>query len=209
MKFRNLTPLITCATLIVSSALPAQGSASKAELHDNMRRLWEDHVTWTRLFIVSTVAGLPDAKPTTERLLKNQEDIGAAVGSYYGKDAGNKLTALLKTHIATAGELVVASKAGEQEKAADAKKRWYANADEIAAFLSTANPKHWPLATMKSTMKTHLDQTLEEATHRIQGNYAADVNDYDRIVTHILMMADVLSSGISAQHPQRLMAKAK
>ncbi len=172
-----------------------------------MRKLWEDHVTWTRLFIVSAVAGLPDLKPTTDRLLKNQDDIGAAVAVYYGADAGNKLTALLKTHISTAGELVMAAKASDAAKTADAKRRWYANADEIALFLAAANPKHWPAATMKDAMKMHLDQTLDEATHRIQGNYSADVADYERIHKHILMMADVLSNGIVAQFPSKMMAK--
>jgi len=172
-----------------------------------MRRLWEDHVTWTRLFIVSAVAGLPDIKFTTERLLKNQDDIGAAVAAYYGSDAGAKLTALLRTHISTAGELVMAAKAADQANTADAKKRWYANADDIAAFLAAANPNHWPLVAMKSAMKTHLDQTLDEATHRIQGDYAADINDYQHIVTHILAMADILSDGIVAQFPQKMAAR--
>jgi hypothetical protein len=34
---------------------------------------------------------------------------------------------------------------------------WYANAGQIAAFLSEANPRNWPLAMMRSMMKQHLD----------------------------------------------------
>ncbi len=67
---------------------------SKAEFHDAMRKLWEDHVTWTRLFIISAAAGLPDQDVTTQRLLDNQTDIGNAVAEFYGRDAGDKLTAL-------------------------------------------------------------------------------------------------------------------
>ena len=52
-------------------------------------------------------------------------------------------------------------------------------------------------------MKTHLDQTLDEATHRLQGDYAADIRDYERIHRHILEMADTLSAGIIAQFPRR------
>jgi hypothetical protein len=173
-----------------------------------MRKLWVDHVTWTRLYIVSAVAGLPDTKPTTDRLLQNQVDIGDAVAEYYGREAGTKLTELLKSHILIAAELVGAAKAGDQAKTADASKRWYANADEISAFLAKTNPKHWPLATLQGAMKTHLDQTLEEATHRIKGMYGEDIKDYERIVTHILGMADVLSNGIIAQFPQKFAQKA-
>ena len=182
--------------------------ATKAEFHDAMRKLWVDHVAWTRLYIVSAVAGLPDTKPTTDRLLQNQVEIGDAVADYYGWEAGTKLTALLEDHILLAAELVEAAKAGDQAKTDDASKRWYANADEISAFLAKANPMHWPLATLQSAMKTHLDQTLEEATHRIKGMYAEDIKDYERIVTHILGMADVLSNGIIAQFPEKFAQKA-
>ena len=81
---------------------------------------------------------------------------------------------------------------------------WYAvqvNANDIATFLSSANPKEWPLATMKSMMKTHLDLTLQEAVDRLKGNYAADIQDFDTVETHILGMADALSAGIVDQFP--------
>jgi hypothetical protein len=41
-----------------------------------------------------------------------------------------------------------------------AKQAWYANGDEIASFLASANPRGWPLADMRSMMRTHLDLTL-------------------------------------------------
>lgn len=183
------------------------GDSPATVLHDTMRKLWIDHVAWTRMYIISAAAGLPDAKPTTERLLQNQADIGNAVAGYYGAEAGTKLTALLKDHILQAAELVTASKAGDQAKAADAKTRWYQNADEIAVFLAAANPQHWPVETLKSAMKTHLDQTLEEASDRIQGKYDEDIKGYDEIVAHILMMADLLSSGIVKQFPEKFASK--
>ena len=114
---------------------------------------------------------------------------------------------MLKDHILQAADLVTASKAGDEAKAAAAKEKWYANADEIAVFLAGANPKHWPVATLKSAMKTHLDQTLEEASDRIQGKYDEDIKDYEEIVAHILTMADLLSDGIIAQHPEKFVQK--
>src|SRR5687768_7067325 len=62
-------------------ATPAEG------LRAAMRRLWEDHIVWTRMFIVSSVAGLPDAGPAAERLLRNQAEIGDAVKPFYGEAA--------------------------------------------------------------------------------------------------------------------------
>jgi hypothetical protein len=176
---------------------------SKQSFHDAMRKLWEDHVTWTRLFIVSAAGNLPDKDATTQRLLQNQADIGNAVAEFYGRDAGNKLTALLKDHILIAASIVTAAKAGDNAKVASENKRWQANANDIAAFLHGANAKNWPLATLQSAMRTHLDQTLDEATHQLKGDYAASVKDYERMVEHILGMADVLSDGIIKQFPAK------
>ena len=173
MKMTMGTTALAAVMFAAPGPRPAAaiGDSPAPRLPDAMRKLWIDHVAWTRMYSISAAAGLPAAKPTTDRLLQNQADIGNAVAGYYGAEAGTKLTALLKDHILQAAELVTASKAGDQAKAADAKARWYKNADEIAVFLAAANPKHWPVETLKSAMKTHLDQTLEEASDRIQGKY--------------------------------------
>ncbi len=81
-----------------------------------MRRLWEDHIVWTRQFVVSAVADLPDKAAATERLLRNQADIGDAIKPFYGDAAGQRLTALLREHITVAAELVAAAKAGDKVK---------------------------------------------------------------------------------------------
>ncbi len=186
---------------VAESRRPAPGS--KQAFHDDMRKLWEDHVTWTRLFIVSFAADLPDLGATTDRLLANQTDIGDAVKPFYGEDAGDALTSLLRQHILTAADLLAAAKSGDATAFDEAKTRWYANADQIAEFLHGANPSNWPLDQMRSMMRTHLDLTLAEAAHRLQGDYAQDIADYEQVHLEILEMADMLSSGIIRQFPQK------
>jgi hypothetical protein len=166
-----------------------------------MRQLWEDHIIYTRNFIIDAAAGLPEQQATTDRLLRNQDDIGNAIKPYYGDDAGGKLTTLLREHITTAAELVTAAKANDAAKAEDAKTRWFANADAIADFLSTANPKSWPAADMKKMMHDHLDMTNDEATAQLKGNWAGSIEAYDKVHQQILSMADMLSSGIVSQFP--------
>ena len=187
----------------MGAAAPAMAASKGAQFHDAMRKLWEDHVTWTRLFIVSAVGNLPDTDATTARLLKNQEDIGNALKPIYGDDAGTKLSQLLKDHILTAADLVVASIAGDSAKAEAAGKKWNANADEIAAFLSGANPTAWPLDDMKAMMHEHLDATTAEVTARIKKNWDADIAAYDKVHEQALKMADMLSDGIRKQFPAK------
>jgi hypothetical protein len=187
------------------AASEASESVDPVEFRRDMRVLWEDHVAWTRLFIVSAVAGLGDTDATAARLLQNQTDIANAVAEFYGDDAGAQLEALLRDHILIAGDLVAAAKVGDNAKVEDRRAAWYINGDEIAEFLADANPA-WPADTLKEMMRGHLDQTLDEATAQLTGDYEASVATYDHIVTHILQMADTLADGIITQFPDRFAA---
>jgi hypothetical protein len=153
------------------------------------------------MFIVSFAADLPDRDATTARLLQNQTDIGDAVAPFYGRQAGNQLTDLLRTHILTAADLLAAAKSGDTTAFDQAKHDWYANARDIARFLHSANPRNWPLADLRSMMRSHLDLTLAEASDRLAGDYTQDIADYEQVHLEILEMADMLSSGIVAQFP--------
>ena len=178
-------------------------SPKGAAFHDAMRRLWEDHAWWTRLFIVSATSDLADKDATTKRLLRNQEDLGNGIKPYYGDEAGAKLTALLKDHITIAADLVTASKDGDSAKADAASKKWTANADEIATFLSGANPSAWPLDAAKSMMREHLGLTVAEVKARLSKDWDADIAAYERVRDQALKMADMLSDGIRRQFPQK------
>ena len=171
-------------------------------LYMDMRKLWADHVIWTRDYIIAAVDGSQSADAAAKRLMKNQEDIGKAVGSFYGSQAGNQLTKLLKEHISIAVELVAAAKADDQTKFQDQNKRWKENADQIAVFLSQTNP-NWPKATVADLMSMHLKTTADELNARLKKDYDKDAKAFDAVFDHILHMADVLSTGIIKQFPEK------
>ena len=178
-------------------------SQKEVALRSDMRKLWEDHITWTRMVIVDFAAGLPDLTAAEQRLLRNQVDIGNAIKPYYGVAAGNALTKLLQTHILEAVPVLTYAKVGDKAKLTQALKAWYANANQIARFLTKANPASWPLAMTTKMMKTHLALTTEEAVARLQGKWGADIAAYDKVHQEILEMSDMLSSGLVAQFPSR------
>ncbi len=170
-----------------------------------LRRLWTDHVVWTRSYLVAAIADAPDAGVAAERLLKNQEDIGSAVVPFYGEKAGEALTGLLKQHIMIAVDLVAAAKAGEDARFAEEDAKWTRNAEEIAELLSGAN-SHWAKKDVVDILSIHLSLTKDEAVARLQGDYEADVKAFDQILTEILTLADVLADGIVAQFPEKFAA---
>ena len=181
-----------------TDAAPPVGNSAAARqaLHDTMRRLWTDHVVWTRQFIVSELADLPDLEAATARLLANQVDIGDAIEPFFGAAAGDALTALLEEHILIAARLVAALEAGDTAEAADASADWRANADDIATFLSEANPRAWPFEEMQAMLYEHLDLTSAEVAARLAGDWDADVAAFDEILGQALVMADMLTDGL-------------
>lgn len=175
---------------------------SAVELRVAMRKLWEDHITWTRNYIISSLADLEDTGKVAERLLKNQDDIGDAIKPVYGDDAGKKLAALLRDHILIATEVVKAAKMGNSEELTKASKKWYANADDIAVFLSGANT-NWPKQALVDMLYKHLEYTTGEVVSRLKKDWAADIEFYDKGHLHMLMFADALTDGIVKQFPNK------
>ena len=197
---------------------------SAIELQVGMRKLWEDHIIWTRNVILCVVDELPGSEQAMKRLLQNQVDIGSAIKPYYGDEAAKKLTELLYAHINISMEVIKAAKADNAErlytqitisekevKAAkahntatldEATRRWYANADEISGFFNSLNP-NWTFVDMQLMMNDHLKLTTDEAIQRIKKDYDMDIIVYDKVHTEILKMSDMLSDGIIKQFSEK------
>lgn len=171
-------------------------------LRTALRRLWTDHVLWTRSYVVAAVGDYPDTATAAERLLKNQEDIGAAVVPFYGKEAGAALTDLLKQHIMIAVEIIAAAKAGDTSRFEEQDALWTRNAEQIAELLSGANP-NWAKDDVVDILGIHLKLTKDEAVARLEGKWEADVAAFDQILTEILTLSDVIADGIVKQFPDR------
>jgi hypothetical protein len=200
--------LASGASLSTASATPATAaghtvSTKALAFHDAMRGLWQAHGTWTERAIVDYVGGLPDTKLVVARLLQNQTDIGNAVKPFYGRKGGNELTTLLKAHINDAVAVLAAAKSGNAQAIAKAKAAFYANGNQVAAFLHAANPRQWTLAAMRTMMRVHLNQVIGLAVDQLQGHYSAAISLYGVYIDHILDMADMLSRGIIQQFPAR------
>jgi hypothetical protein len=186
----------------------AKANHGGGQLHAAMRKLWEDHITWTRNVIFNIIDDLPGTDDAVARLLRNQDDIGDAIKPYYGDDAGKQLTGLLKTHITQAADLLKAAKKDDKATFDKLNNDWKKNADQIAEFLSKANP-NWKLDDMKKMMQNHLSYTLDEATARKKKDYKADVIAYDKVHDEILEMADMLTHGIMKQFPDKFKTEEK
>jgi hypothetical protein len=188
--------------MLPSGEMQMAPSGAQIELQLAMRKLWEDHIGYTRNYIISALAGLPDADAVAARLLKNQDEIGDAIKPYYGEAAGAKLSELLRAHIMIASEVVSAAKSGKATAVDAAEKKWHANADEIATFLSGANP-NWTKQDLTDMLYKHLELTTGEAVARLKMDWAGDIQNCDMNHMHMLMFADMLTAGIVKQFPEK------
>ena len=177
---------------------------TRSDLRAGMRELWSDHMQWTYATVDSFFHNPSAVQPTLDRLLRNQSDIGNAIKPFYGTKAGDALTALLTAHINGAVPVLQAAQSGDQAALKSALDAWYANAKEIADFLSAANPKHWPTSATEPMMKGHIDQTTAYATELLKGDHASAIEHYDEAYDHMMMLADTLAQGVAAQFPNKV-----
>jgi len=176
---------------------------SSVDLRIKLRDLWQDHALYTRNVILNIIDDLPGTNESLARLLRNQDDIGNLIKPVYGNEAGDKLAKLLREHIVLAGDLLKAAKAKNDKEFKTVNTKWLSNADEISAFLSSANPQNWKMEDMKKMMHEHLKLTTDEAVARLKKDYKADIEAYDKTRAELLEMSDMLAAGIVKQFPDK------
>jgi hypothetical protein len=130
-------------------------------LKEDLRMLWEQHVAWTRLAIVSLVFGLPDVNDVLDRLLRNPKDFETALLLLYGRENAAKFADLLTSHLVIASQLVKAAKAGDTNTVQNIEKQWYSNADDIARFLAYNQPFLMPAFQFRHTVLYWSDNPFE------------------------------------------------
>lgn len=194
--------------LVASTVVPALAQPltskkpSRLAYHDEWRKLWEDHITWTRIVIIGILDELPGTSAYIDRLIQNYEDMEEALTPYYGEEA-EVLGELIQEHLVIAAEILTAAHDGDTAAMNDAIDRWYVNAHDISVQMNKMNPKFWPLEETEKMWVEHLDATLEEAKAHLEGRFEDEVAAYDKVHDLALEMADFMSNGVMQQFPSR------
>lgn len=184
-----------------STSTVAQPRVDSVELRSAMRKAWADHMQWTYATVDAFFHNAKALDPTLQRLLANQDDIGNAVKPYYGDAAGAHLTELLRAHINGAVPVLKAAQAGDDAALKKALDDWYANAQQVADFLTKANPGNWPASATGPALKMHIEQTTTYSVDLLKGDYAKAIDDYGHAFDHMMELADILTDGIAKQFP--------
>ena len=175
-------------------------SMNQVQLLKQMNLVWEQHIMWTRMLLISIAENSKDLDATQARLLRNPKDIADVFRRFYGIAVANRIQQLLTKHLVISKDLIVALKNNNQEETTRLNTKWYQNADEMAEAFSSINP-FYPREEIRNMLYEHLRLTTNEVNYRLQGNYAEDINSYDMVQKEILKMSQFFVNGIVKQFP--------
>ena len=156
-----------------------------------MNLVWQEHIMWTRLLLISIAEDLKDLEATQTCLLKNPKDIADVFRPYYRNLIANEIEKLLTEHLVIGKDLIVALKNNNQEQANLLNTKWYQNADRMAEAFNSINP-YYPKEEIQNMLYEHLRLTTIEVNARLKGDYVADINAYDMVQNEILKMSSFL-----------------
>ena len=183
-----------------AATAPMKATALKTALED----LWVGHIDAVRKVVVAEIGDdTAGTKNAEAGVVANAQAIADAVAGFYGKPAGEKLLTLLKAHYgaikAYLDETVAKDPAGQQS----ATDKLTSNADEIAAFLSGANP-YLPKATLTEMLLMHASQHIAQIQQLAAKDKAAEAKTRVAMKKHIIAIADALAAAIAKQFPKKV-----
>ena len=182
---------------------PLKLTSTSMELKLALRDLWVGHIFWVRNVVLTTKLGDTAAeKIADQQVVQNAKDIANAVVPYYGKEAGDKLFTLLAGHYGAVKDCMKATFAGNKEGLNAGMQKMNKNAEEIAAFLSSANP-NWPKAALVSALDAHGAFHMAQINEINAKNFSSEAKTWKGEENQIRVIADTLAEGIVKQFPQK------
>jgi hypothetical protein len=171
------------------------------DLSNELRILWEQHITWTRIVIASLIYDLPELEFAVTRLLRNAADFASLFELFYGADVARRIQALFTDHFLIARELVLAAKANDSQKFEMENQKFFENADAIARLLSDNNP-FWDYEMVKNMFYQHLELIKNEVSNFLNNRFEENIQLYDDMEMQALAMADLMLEGLIRQFPE-------
>ena len=182
-------------------AAPATVPVKIADTRAALRDLWIGHVFWVRNVVDATFEGdAAAAKSAEQQVVANAKAIAGSIEPFYGKPASDALFGLLAGHWGAIKERLDATRAGDKAREDAAMKAMLKNADEIAAFLSGANP-NLPRDTLYGLLTAHGAHHVQQIDQFKAKQFDAEAKTWAAMTHHMYVIADALANGIAKQFP--------
>ena len=178
-------------------------SFSVAQAGAAQRDLWIGHVFWVRNVAVETLAGNKTAAAAAENeVVANAKRIAASIEPFYGKGASDQLFDLLVGHYGAIKGYLEATVADSQSDQDAAMQSLTDNADEIAVFLSGANP-NLPRDTVRGLFLAHGGHHVQQIQQLHDRQYQQEAQTWEAMKGHMYVIADALAGALAKQFPAK------
>jgi hypothetical protein len=220
---KNMAMIIAVVTLVVGLAVgfgvakatnnkdgmssmstsAASPSSKATALRTSLITLGIDHMTLTNTAVDAALDGSPNATAIATALYANGNDIGAAVGSVYGKSAETTFDSVWKIHLDDFVKYAVAGSTGDKAGQTAALQDIQTNYTKpLATYLAKANP-NLPEATLESSLADHVDMTAKMIDMHIAKDYTGEQAELNMANAHIAGLFGTLSDAIVKQYPSK------
>ncbi len=216
MKVTKRTTLASSIfALLLSAGIPAHAQHSNhatksaafslrvTQAGAAQRDLWIGHVFWVRNVAAETLAGNKAAAAAAENeVVANARRISISIEPFYGKAASDQLFDLLASHYGAIKKYLEGTVADSQSDQDAAMKSLTDNADEIAVFLSGANP-NLPRNTVRGLFLAHGGHHVQQIQQLYERQYQQEAQTWEAMKGHMYVIADALAGALAKQFPAK------
>ena len=168
-----------------------------------LRDLWLGHIFWVRNVSVAAIDKNDLAiKAAEKQAVANAQAIAASIEPFYGAAAKDKFFKLLAGHYGAVKAYLVAAVAGDVSAQAKATQSLTSNADEIATFLSQANP-YLPKDAVQGLLLAHGGHHIQQIQQLRDRNYDAEAKTWEEMKTHVYQIADATADALAKQFTKK------
>ena len=221
---RNFLMLVGVAGA-AAGVLPSAGTASAIEMHDRvtatalsrvaakrqpraattlqtaaaLRDLWVGHIFWVRNVSLMTFDRNDAAmKVAEQQVVANAQSIAAAIEPFYGAAANEAFFKLLAGHYGAVKAYLMATANGDASAQATATQSLTSNAEEIAIFLSKANP-YLPKDAVYGLLLAHGGHHIQQIQQLKDRKYDAEAKTWEDMKNHVDQIADATADALAKQ----------
>jgi hypothetical protein len=168
-----------------------------------LRDLWLGHIFWVRNVSVAVIdKNDPAMKAAEQQAVTNAQSIAGSIEPFYGVAAKNDFFKLLASHYGAVKAYVLATASADSSGQDAATRSLTSNADEIATFLSKANP-YLPKDAVRGLLLAHGGHHIQQIQQLKNREYEAEAGTWNAMKNHVYQIADATAGALAKQFHKR------
>jgi hypothetical protein len=170
---------------------------------ESLRELWLGHIFWVRNVSIAVIDRNDlAAKVAEQQAVANAKAIAASIEPFYGAPAKESFFKLLAGHYGAVKAYLVATVSGEPVAQGRATQTITSNAEEIAIFLSKANP-YLPKDAVNALLLAHGSHHIQQIQQLKDRQYEAEAQTWEEMKAHVYQIANATADALAKQFAKK------